>query len=111
MTAHGVAAALEWSRPRIWRMETGQIQMRPTDVEAMCRLYGASPETIEAMKALARETKAKGWWHAHGENAVPPWFELFVGLEQAATRLRQYQTSLVPGLLQTQRYASGTCRR
>lgn len=106
MTAHGAAAALEWSRPRIWRMETGQIQMRPTDVEAMCRLYGASADTIDAMKALARETKAKGWWHSYGEAAVPPWFELYVGLEQAATRIREYHVTLVPGLLQTQQYMS-----
>lgn len=104
MTAHGAAAALEWSRPRIWRMETGQVPMRPTDVEAMCRLYRATQDMTDRLKALARETKAKGWWHSYGDDAVPPWFELYVGFEQSATVLRKYQADLIPGLLQTQGY-------
>ena len=42
-------------------------------------------ETIETMRALARETKAHGWWHSYGE-AIKDWFKLYVGLEAAATR-------------------------
>lgn len=103
ITAHGAAAALEWSRQRIWRMETGQVPIRPTDVDALCRLYRAGEEATERLKSLARESKAKGWWHSYDE-AVPSWFELYVGFEHAATTLRKYQTDLVPGLLQTQGY-------
>jgi len=58
----------------------------------------------EAMRGLAIETKAKGWWHAYGD-AIPSWFELYVGLEAAASHLREYEESLIPGLLQTKEYA------
>jgi hypothetical protein len=58
----------------------------------------------EAMRGLATETKSKGWWHAYGD-AVPSWFELYVGLESAAAKLRRYDESLIPGLLQTRQYA------
>ncbi|MET8093073.1 helix-turn-helix transcriptional regulator [Micromonospora sp. NPDC005220] len=103
VTVTAAAKELEWSAPRIWRYETGQVSMHPNDVAAMCRVYGASPETIETMRALARETKAHGWWHSYGE-AIKDWFKLYVGLEAAATRIRHYEANLIPGLLQTVEY-------
>lgn len=95
---------LEWSAPKIWRIEGGATSMRALDVEAMCRLYGAEGGITEALMGLAKETRAKGWWHSYGD-AIPAWFELYVGLESAASRLRQYEPELIPGLLQTEAYA------
>ncbi|GIJ33851.1 helix-turn-helix domain-containing protein [Micromonospora sediminimaris] len=103
VTVVAAAKELEWSTPRIWRYETGQVPMHPNDVEAMCRVYGATPETIKTMRSLARETKAHGWWHSYGE-AIEDWFKLYVGLEAAATKIRKYEADLVPGLLQTVEY-------
>ncbi|HEY0700324.1 MAG TPA: DUF5753 domain-containing protein [Micromonospora sp.] len=80
------------------------------DVKAMCELYNVSPEMAEAMCGLAVETRAKGWWHAYGD-ALPHWFELYVGLESAACRLRGYDESLIPGILQTREYAQALFRR
>ena len=80
------AKALERSAPTIWRIETGRIAVRSIEVEAMCRLYGASPEMTEVLSGLAKETKARGWWQAYGD-AVPDWFDVYVGLEAAATRM------------------------
>ncbi len=104
VTVSAAAKALEWSPPRLWRYETGQVPMHPNDVEAMCRLYGASPETTEAMRALARETKAKGWWHSYGDEIIKDWFKPYIGLESVATRIRHYETNVIPGLLQTIEY-------
>jgi hypothetical protein len=53
---------------------------------------------------LARETKARGWWHAYGD-VIPEWLDIYIGLEEAASQLSAYQTELVPGLLQTEQYA------
>ena len=58
----------------------------------------------EVAVGLAAETKSRGWWHAYGD-VIPQWFELFVGLEASASRIRRYDESLVPGLLQTRGYA------
>ncbi|MFF0176733.1 helix-turn-helix domain-containing protein [Micromonospora profundi] len=106
VTLDAAAEALEYSRQKIWRLECGQGSVRVLDVKAMCELYGVSPEMTEAMRGLAAETKSKGWWHAYGD-AVPTWFELYVGLESAAARLREYGETLIPGLLQTRSYALG----
>ncbi|MEU2666815.1 helix-turn-helix transcriptional regulator [Micromonospora sp. NPDC007220] len=104
VTLDAAAEALEYSRQKIWRIECGMGPVRVLDVKAMCELYGVSAEMTEAMRGLATETKSKGWWHAYGD-AVPSWFELYVGLESAAAHLRRYDESLIPGILQTKEYA------
>ncbi|MFG2054188.1 helix-turn-helix domain-containing protein [Micromonospora sp. NPDC048930] len=109
VTLDAAAEALEYSRQKIWRIESGLGAVRVLDVKAMCELYGVSAELTEALKGLAAETKSKGWWHAYGD-AVPNWFELYVGLESAAAKLRQYQETVIPGLLQTREYIQALAR-
>jgi transcriptional regulator with XRE-family HTH domain len=109
LTVRAAARELEWSEAKMWRIETGQTSLRSLDVEAMCRVYGAAPELTETLKGLARETKAKGWWHAYGE-AVPEGFAVFIGLEEAAAELDCYESELIPGLLQTKEYARAVVR-
>lgn len=97
------AEALEWSRAKMYRLESGQTSLRTHDVTLMCQLYGTSPELAEVLVSLARESKSRGWWHAYGE-VIPGWFELFVGLEAAACRIRHYEPNVIPGLLQSPEY-------
>lgn len=104
LTVKAAAEALEWSETKLWRIETGQTSLRSLDVEAMCRMYGAGDDLTDALMALARETKAKGWWHSYGD-VIPEWFDVYISLEEAATALSVYQSELVPGLLQTDDYA------
>jgi transcriptional regulator with XRE-family HTH domain len=106
ITVKAAADALEWSTPRLWRIEKGAVPMRALDVRNMCEVYGASAKTTEMLTGLARETKAKGWWHSYG-GVIATWFELYVGLESAASSLRTYEPELVPGLLQTKGYTTG----
>ena len=104
ITVKTAAEKLEWSETKVWRIETGQTSLRSHDVELMCRIYAAPPDLTEALMGLARETKAKGWWHAYGD-VIPEGFDIYIGLEEAASQLSAYQPELVPGLLQTEQYA------
>jgi transcriptional regulator with XRE-family HTH domain len=104
LTVRAAAKQLERSEPTIWRIENGLVAVRSVEVEIMCRAYGASDDMTKALMALAKETKAKGWWQTFGD-VVPEWFDLFVGLEAASTRLAEYEHSLIPGLFQTEGYA------
>src|SRR5215469_15030641 len=101
LTVRTAAQKLEWSEAKIWRIETGQVSMRSLDVEAMCRVYGATPELTEALMGLAKETKSRGWWLSYGD-VIPEWLDIYLGLEEAAARLWWYDSELVPGLLQTE---------
>ena len=104
LTTKLAARALEWSEPKLWRIETGQTTLRSLDVEAMCRVYGAPTEVTAGLTQLAKETKAHGWWHAY-DDVIPEWLNLYLGLEEAASQLFWYESELVPGLLQTADYA------
>ncbi|GAB2928771.1 helix-turn-helix transcriptional regulator [Micromonospora polyrhachis] len=106
ITLDGAASTLRCTRQKIWRIESGLGPTRVPDVKALCDLYDVAPELVEALSGLATQTKSSGWWHAYG-NAVPEWFELYVGLESAASHLRGYDDALIPGIFQTKDYMLG----
>ncbi|MFF0721151.1 helix-turn-helix domain-containing protein [Micromonospora sp. NPDC003816] len=110
ITLDEAARALDCSRQKIWRIEKGLVPVRLVDARAMCDLYRVPEEMAAIVAGLAKETRAKGWWHSYGD-VVPSWFSLYVGLESSATLLRQYDSELIPGLLQTRAYASELFRR
>ncbi|MCT2589544.1 helix-turn-helix domain-containing protein [Streptomyces sp. N2-109] len=104
LTCNQVGEALDWSGSKVNRMETGGGRVQPSDVEALCRFYNTADDMRDLLKSLAKDSKTRGWWRAHGD-AVPSWFSVYVGLEQAASSLRTYECEFVPGLLQTEAYA------
>lgn len=103
-TVKAASRELEWSEAKLWRIETGQTSLRSLDAEAMCKIYGAPADLTEALKGLAKETKARGWWHSYGD-VIPEGFDVYIGLEESASQLDSYESELVPGLLQTEAYA------
>ena len=109
LTVRAAAMQLEWSEAKIWRIETGQTSLRSLDVEAMCKVYGAPQDITEALMGLAKETKARGWWHSYGD-AIPEYFDVYIGLEEAASHFSWYESELVPGLFQTEDYARAVIR-
>ncbi len=104
MTVKAVAKEMEFSEAKLFRMEAGDTSMRALEVERMCQIYGATPEITESLIALARETKAKGWWHSYSD-VINEDFAAYIGLEETADHLAWYESDLVPGLLQTEDYA------
>jgi Domain of unknown function (DUF5753) len=81
----------------------GTVGASPRDVRDLLELYGIGGKQRDDLLRSAREAREKGWWHAYSD--VLPSTSLFVGMEAAAVRIRTYETSLVPGLLQTDAYA------
>ncbi|MFJ3942768.1 helix-turn-helix domain-containing protein [Streptomyces griseoaurantiacus] len=103
LTCAQVGAALDWSGSKVNRMETGSGRVQPSDVDALCRFYATTDELREFLKSLARQAKTRGWWQVHG-SGVPEWFSIYIGLEQDASTLRQYQCEVLPGLVQAEAY-------
>jgi len=111
LTIEEVAQRLEWSTAKISRIENARVSVLPRDVKFLLGVYGVEEngEDWEALLALARESRQKGWWYAYGD-AIPEGFETYVCLEADATTLRTYESEYVPGLLQTEDYASAVMR-
>jgi transcriptional regulator with XRE-family HTH domain len=103
-TMADVAAIKIMSPAKLYRIEGGTSPVKISDVWALCRIYGADDKTTDALAKLAAGTNAKGWWHDYGD-IMPADFELYLGLEAAATAIRVYEPELVHGLFQTADYA------
>ena len=101
--------AAGWSESKISRIETGRVGVRPADLERLLDLYEVSGDTRAALLALGRQATHRGWWHSYAD-ALPAWFEDYVGLEDGAKSLFTYQNQLVHGLMQTEEYASAVIR-
>jgi transcriptional regulator with XRE-family HTH domain len=106
LTIDEVGEKLECSASKVSRIETGHVGVTPRDARDMLELYGIAGDEQEALVQLAREARKRGWWHAYNEVFTGT----FVGLEADASSLRAFQALLVPGLLQTERYARAVIR-
>ncbi|MGI5272864.1 helix-turn-helix domain-containing protein [Nonomuraea sp. CA-218870] len=93
------------SHAKISRLELGQVSFKERDVADLLTLYGVTAEEERApLLELAKQANAPGWWHKYGD-LLPGWFEVYIGLEGAASTIRTYENQFVPGLLQTPAYA------
>jgi transcriptional regulator with XRE-family HTH domain len=98
------------SHSKISRMELGRVGFKERDVSDLLTLYGVNdPAERAPLLELAKEANTPGWWHRYGD-VLPSWFEVYLGLEEAASLLRTYELQFVPGLLQTEDYAHAVVR-
>lgn len=109
LTCEEVGQRLDCSGPRISRIETSRINVKPGDVRELLDIYGITGAEADSLVQLAREARRKGWWHTYGQ-VLPPWFEAYIGLEAEAVRQRDFQSMVIPGLFQTEDYAHAVLR-
>ena len=93
------------SGSKISRMELGRVSFKERDVTDLLEFYGVNdPAQLESLIQLTRDANAQPWWQRY-QDVVPDWFQVYVGLEEAAQLIRVYEMQFVPGLLQTEEYA------
>jgi hypothetical protein len=92
------------SGSKISRLELGRVSFKERDVADLLDLYGVTGEQKDQLLQLTHEANATPWWQKYRE-VVPDWFQVYVGLEEAAALIRIYEVQFVPGLLQTEDYA------
>ncbi|NUO97792.1 MAG: helix-turn-helix domain-containing protein [Nonomuraea sp.] len=93
------------SESKISRMELGRVGFKERDVADLLTLYGVVDQQARAaVLDLVSTANEPGWWHRFND-VLPTWFQAYVGLEEAAARIRTYEVQFVPGLLQTKEYA------
>lgn len=94
-----VAERLLCSPAKISRIETAQRRVSLRDVRDLCRLYGVTDPT--ELMALAKDARQQSWWQEPEEVDFRP----LPGLENEAVAITEYETTTIPGLLQTEDYA------
>jgi transcriptional regulator with XRE-family HTH domain len=76
--------AIRGSHAKISRIELGRVGFKERDLVDLLALYGITDEEArEEFLDLARRANQRGWWQQHG-HILPAWFEMYLGLEQAA---------------------------
>nr|PZN47553.1 MAG: transcriptional regulator [Actinomycetota bacterium] len=97
--------AIRASHAKISRIELGKVGFKERDVADLLTLYGVTdPAERAPLLELARQANRPGWWHKYSD-LLPSWFEVYVGLEEAASIIRTYEIQFIPGLLQSRDYA------
>jgi hypothetical protein len=91
------------------RIESAEVRPHPNDVRALLSLYGVEGDQAEAVIAVARQAKQRGWWQRYSD-VLPDWFTTYVGMESEASVIRTYECQMIPGLLQTEDYARAAFR-
>src|ERR1700685_2756727 len=105
ITPEEAAYEIRASRSKISRMENGRVRIKERDVTDLLTLYGITDEAIRAgMVALVRQASAPGWWSKY-DDITADWFEVYLGLETAASVIRSFELQFVHGLFQTEDYA------
>jgi hypothetical protein len=92
------------SGSKISRLELGRVSFKERDVADLLDYYNVGGDQKDQLLQLTHEANATPWWQKYRE-VVPDWFQVYVGLEEAAALIRIYEVQFVPGLLQTEDYA------
>ncbi|MEU8003325.1 helix-turn-helix transcriptional regulator [Catellatospora sp. NPDC049111] len=109
MTTIEAAAVIGSSDAKISRLERGLTPVRPGDVQLLLDRYGGTDHAErDLLVRLAGDSGRRGWWQAY---ELPEWFNLYIGLESAASSICNFETLLIPGLLQTADYTRALVRQ
>jgi transcriptional regulator with XRE-family HTH domain len=104
MTQNEVATRLDWSLSKVIRIETGRIGISVVDLRALLDLYRVDdPDLVAQLIEFGRGGRTQSWSRFKG--VLRPEYLQFLGYEAAASRHRQFEPVLIPGLLQTKDYA------
>ncbi|MFC9433455.1 helix-turn-helix domain-containing protein [Nocardia sp. NPDC057030] len=89
----------------LYRIETAQARPQRRTLQAMLDLYGVTEEQREDAMELLSDALKPGMSRAY-EGSVSEVYAAYINFESEALSARHYQTSTIPGLLQTMEYAT-----
>lgn len=100
-----VAHAMDWSPSKVIRIERGDVNVSTNDLKALLNHYGVKDKgRVSGLLELARSARGASFYDQYTD-LLKPGFKDYLAYESSASVIRQYDTVLVPGLLQTEEYA------
>jgi transcriptional regulator with XRE-family HTH domain len=105
LTGEALAGRLSWPRSKVVKLENGRQLPAPDDLRQWADALG-NPDAVPELLSLLEDAQAvhRQWRHKlrAGHAALQDEFDSLV---RGGTRIRNFQTFLIPGLLQTPGYA------
>lgn len=106
LTQQQVAEAMDWSLSKMNRIEKAKSGISTNDLKELLLLYRITDrERVQQLLALARGAKQNPWWQSYSDVA-PAGLRNLMNYESASSAVSQWETAFVPGILQTEEYAS-----
>jgi transcriptional regulator with XRE-family HTH domain len=100
-----VAKATGMPTSRISRIEAAEYGIYRDTLEKLLDLYEVSTSHRVLLLDIARHAEERGWLQSNSDAALPNDWQAWTELEAGATQVFNYETLLIPGLLQTPEYA------
>lgn len=84
------------------RWEAAERVPREKELRELLQYYELPEQEAEALLQLRRQAGKRGWWQSYD---LEQRYGTFIGLEASAAEIEVYSSTVVTGLLQTERYA------
>jgi transcriptional regulator with XRE-family HTH domain len=105
ITAEQASEVFHWPISKITRFELGHTGVKKRDITDLLALYGVTDiRERDRWLDFTQRASSPDWWQAYSD-ILPSWFESYVGLEAAATKIRVFEARQIPDLLQTDNYS------
>ncbi|MER7243562.1 helix-turn-helix transcriptional regulator [Kribbella sp. NPDC000426] len=91
----------------LWRIEKGQAKPHPGTLETLFDLYDVPEARRAELLEMIRGARQPGWLRQF-KDVIPQDYATYINFESEAKLLHNYESSYIPGLLQTEEYARAT---
>jgi transcriptional regulator with XRE-family HTH domain len=97
------------NKTTLYRIEKAQARPQKRTLISLLNLYEATKEQHEYLITLLRDASKQGWLRPYHSD-LPEEYTAYISFEDEAQGVRNYETSFIPGLLQTEAYARAVIR-
>jgi transcriptional regulator with XRE-family HTH domain len=104
MTQEDVAERTGKDRSTLYRLETAQQRPQRSTLIQLLDLYGVAEPRRGELLAVLREAGQRGWMQPY-RSELPGVYSDYIGFEDEARSISNYESLFIPGLLQTEDYA------
>ncbi len=108
-TLDEVAAETLISTSKLSRLETGQGAPQPRDIRDLIAFYKADRATADRIRRWAADGRRQAWWKEYSD-VIRDSADVLFNYESGASVTRTYSPMALPGLLQTEAYATRLLR-
>jgi transcriptional regulator with XRE-family HTH domain len=115
LTQSEVAEAMEWSLSKVIRIENGEVSISPNDLRPLLvHLKIRDRTTVDSLlqdAKASRTRRQKFWWReAPFKDHLTPPLQRLVEFEREAAAARYFSIYIIPGPLQTRKFAEAVLK-